>query len=147
MSPQLPRPPFLLQCIDHVVFRVKDLPSSIDFYQRVLGCSVVKVQEHLGLVHLRAGASLIDLISLDGTLGRQGGAGPAPTARNVDHVCLRIDPFNEVELLTHLARHAVSPSSKARLNFGAEGDGLSLYFADPDGNVIELKGPSSGNHR
>ncbi len=145
MSQPLSRQPFLLQRIDHVVFRVKDLHRSVDFYQRVLGCSVVKVQEHLGLVHLRAGASLIDLISLDGALGRQGGAGPAPTARNVEHVCLRINPFDEADLIAHLARHAVSPTGKAMVNFGAEGDGLSLYFADPDGNLIELKGPSTGS--
>lgn len=136
--------PFLLQRIDHVVLRVEDLRSSIDFYQSVLGCTVIKVQEHLGLVHLKAGASMIDLVSVDGTLGRRGGAGPAATARNVDHLCLRIDPFNESDLVEHLARHAVSPAGKAVVNFGAEGDGLSLYFADPDGNLIELKGPSAG---
>jgi glyoxylase I family protein len=133
--------PFSVQRIDHVVFRVGDLSRSIAFYQAVLGCEVVRQREHLGLVHLRAGASMIDLVSVDGTLGSRGGAAPAKEGRNVDHLCLRIEPFNEPELVVHLDRHGVSPLGSAVVNFGAEGDGLSLYFPDPDGNVIELKGP------
>lgn len=138
------RLPFSVQRIDHVVLRVQDLRKSTDFYETVLGCTVVKTQDHLGLVHLRAGASMIDLISVDGTLGRRGGAHAGATGRNVDHLCLRIDPFDEADLVAHLASHALAPSGKAEVNFGAEGDGLSIYFADPDGNIIELKGPSVG---
>ena len=40
-------------------------------------------------------------------------------------------------------RHAVSPAGKSLANFGAEGDGPSIYFTDPDGNLVELKGPPS----
>jgi glyoxylase I family protein len=140
MEPTMTKP-FSVQRIDHVVFRVGDLSRSIAFYQAVLGCEVVRQREHLGLVHLRAGASMIDLVSVDGTLGSRGGAAPAKEGRNVDHLCLRIEPFNEPELVVHLDRHGVSPLGSAVVNFGAEGDGLSLYFPDPDGNVIELKGP------
>lgn len=61
--------------------------------------------------------------------------------RNVDHLCLRVEPFNEPDLVAHLKRHGVAPLGSAEINFGAEGDGLSLYFPDPDGNIIELKGP------
>lgn len=135
--------PFVVERIDHVVFRVLDLSRSIEFYRAVLGCEVVKQREHLGLVHLRAGASMIDLVSVDGTLGQRGGAAPETEARNVDHLCLRIEPFNEPDVVLHLKEHGLSPRGKAEINFGAEGDGLSLYFQDPDGNVIELKGPSS----
>ncbi|MBB6065673.1 VOC family protein [Pseudoxanthomonas broegbernensis] len=134
--------PFSIQRIDHVVFRVRDLGRSIDFYGRVLGCEVVRRREHLGLVHLRAGASMIDLVSVDGALGSRGGAAPAEGARNVDHLCLRIEPFDAAGLVAHLHGHGVAPLGPAETNFGAEGDGLSLYFPDPDGNVIELKGPS-----
>ena len=108
----------------------------------MLGCDVVKRRDDLGLVHLRAGVSMIDLVSVDGKLGSLGGAAPAKEARNVDHLCLRIEPFNEPALVAHLGRHGLAPLGSAEVNFGAEGDGLSLYFPDPDGNVIELKGPS-----
>lgn len=135
--------PFAVQRIDHVVFRVSDLRRSIEFYRSVLGCEVVRQREHLGLVHLRAGASMIDLVSVDGTLGSRGGGAPGKEARNVDHLCLRIEPFDESDLIAHLARHGLAPRGRAEINFGAEGDGPSLYFADPDGNTIELKGPSA----
>lgn len=134
--------PFSIQRIDHVVFRVRDLDRSIEFYRAVLGCEVVRRREHLGLVHLRAGASMIDLVSVDGKLGSRGGSPPQTEGRNVDHLCLRIEPFYEPDLITHLGKHGLSPLGSAVVNFGAEGDGLSLYFPDPDGNVIELKGPS-----
>lgn len=134
--------PFSVQRIDHVVFRVSDLSKSVEFYRTVLGCDVVRQREHLGLVHLRAGASMIDLVSVDGKLGSRGGAAPGREARNVDHLCLRIDPFNAPDLVAHLERHGLAPLGGAEINFGAEGDGLSLYFKDLDGNVIELKGPS-----
>jgi len=68
--------PFSVQRIDHVVFRVRDLSRSIAFYRSVLGCEVVRRREHLGLVHLRAGASMIDLVSVDGALGARGGEAP-----------------------------------------------------------------------
>ncbi len=134
--------PFSVQRIDHVVFRVTDLDRSIAFYGAVLGCEVVRRREHLGLVHLRAGASMVDLVSVDGPLGARGGAAAAQEGRNLDHLCLRIDPFSEAEIVAHLHRHGLAPRGPAENNFGAEGDGPSLYFSDPDGNVIELKGPS-----
>ena len=63
--------------------------------------------------------------------------------RNVDHLCLRIEPFDETAVRAHLAHFGIAPAGPAEINFGAEGDGLSLYFQDPDGNTIELKGPAS----
>lgn len=134
--------PFTVERIDHVVFRVRDLTEAIAFYRAVLGCEVVRQRDDLGLVHLRAGASMIDLISVDGQLGQRGGPAPAVGARNVDHLCLRIEPFNEPDLVLHLERQGLAPPGKAQMNFGAEGNGPSIYIQDPDGNVIELKGPS-----
>lgn len=136
--------PFTVERIDHVVFRVRDLAASVAFYGRVLGCHVVRERPDLGLVHLRAGASMVDLVSIDGPLGRAGGEGPKAEARNVDHLCLRVEPFDELRIVAHLAEYGVVPKGPASTNFGAEGEGLSLYFCDPDGNVIELKGPAHG---
>jgi catechol 2,3-dioxygenase-like lactoylglutathione lyase family enzyme len=85
---------------------------------------------------------MIDLVDVAGPLGRQGGPAPGASARNVDHLCLRIDPFFEEAIVSHLAAHGVRTRGPATHNFGAEGNGPSLYLEDPDGNVIELKGPS-----
>ncbi len=134
--------PFSVKRIDHLVFRVRDLQKSVTFYSSVLGCEAVRTRDDLGLIHIRASTSMIDLISIDGILGRVGDIGSAVSGRNVDHLCLRIEPFIEEELTRHLNQHGIVPHAKASINFGAEGEGLSLYFDDPDGNVIELKGPS-----
>jgi glyoxylase I family protein len=65
-------PPFDVQRIDHLVLRVRDLARSIRFYGQVLGCHVERQREHLGLAHLRAGASMIDLVDVAGKLGARG---------------------------------------------------------------------------
>ena len=87
-------PPFIIQYIDHIVLRVADLQRSIDFYRQVFGAEVVKHNEPLGLVHLRAGTSMIDLVDLQGELGQKGGGAAGKERRNVDHFCLRIEPFD-----------------------------------------------------
>ena len=65
---------------------------------------------------------------------------PGAQGRNVDHFCLRIEPFNEAALIAHLQTFSLTVA-KAESRFGAEGKGLSLYCFDPDGNQVELKGP------
>jgi catechol 2,3-dioxygenase-like lactoylglutathione lyase family enzyme len=125
--------------IDHVVLRVRDLPRALHFYCDVLGCSEERRLEALGLVQLRAGRSLVDLVDVASPLGRAGGPPPGE-GRNVDHVALRIEPFDEAALRAHLEAHGVAPGDVAT-RYGAEGNGPSMYVRDPDGNVIELKGP------
>ncbi len=126
--------------IDHLVLRVRDLTTMIDFYCRVLGCTVERRQDELGLVQLRAGRSLIDLVSVSGVLGAEGGAAPGREGRNLDHFCLRIEPFDPVALASFLSAAGVRPGDVAS-RYGAEGEGPSMYLSDPEGNVIELKGP------
>jgi catechol 2,3-dioxygenase-like lactoylglutathione lyase family enzyme len=135
--------PFTVQRLDHLVLRVRDLEASVDFYVNVLGGEVARRRDDLGLIHIQTGTSMIDLVSIDGPLGKKGGAAPAAGARNLDHLCLRVEPFEETLIVRHLAEHNVQPSGPAMINFGAEGDGLSLYIEDPDGNVVELKGRAS----
>ncbi len=129
---------FAIQAIDHVVIRAIDIERLTAFYHDVLGCQVDKRVPRLGLVHLRAGSALIDLISVDGELGLRGGGAPAPRGRNMDHLCLRIEPFDAEALSAHLRAKGVEPSSVG-MRYGAEGDGESLYIHDPEGNTIELK--------
>jgi catechol 2,3-dioxygenase-like lactoylglutathione lyase family enzyme len=133
-------PPFALHRLDHLVLRIARLQPSLDFYCGVLGCTVERRQEAIGLVQLRAGRSLIDLVPLDGKLGAAGGAGPGAEGRNVDHFCLRIDPFDGPAILAWLRDNGLSPGDVAP-RFGADGKGPSIYVNDPDGNRVELKGP------
>lgn len=112
----------------------------MDFYTGVLGCPVEKVQESLGLYQLRAGSALIDLVPVDGPLGQKGGAAPGPEGRNLDHFCLRVEPFDADAIIAHLRAHGANPAPVAS-RYGAEGQGPSIYVADPEGNVVELKGP------
>ena len=135
-------PPFSVERIDHIVLRVRDVEASIVFYRRVLGCRVEKRRDELGLVHLRAGASMIDLVTLDGPLGRAGGAGPGEQGRNLDHVALRVEPFDAAAIRVLLEQEGQGGAFEVHQNFGAEGTGPSVYLRDPDGNVIELKGPA-----
>lgn len=130
-----------LAAIDHVVFRVADLDATMRFYTEVLGATVEKVQAEIGLYQLRAGTSLIDLVPVDGALGRTGGAPAGKEGRNVDHVCFRVSPWDGDAILAHLARHGIEAEISRR--YGAEGDGPSIYLSDPDGNGLELKGPPS----
>lgn len=134
--------PFAVLGLDHVVFRVHDLPRVEAFYRDALGCEVVKRQEHLGLVHIRAGRTLVDLVSMDGKLGRMGGAAPGAEGHNVAHICLRVEPFDAATIQARMAALGV-PCSAPSSNYGAEGEGLSLYLTDPEGNTVELKGPSA----
>lgn len=135
---------FQVQRLDHIVLRVRDLARSLAFYQQVLGCSISRERPDLGLVHLRLGASMLDLIRVDGPLGMRGGAGLHSDNHNLDHLCVRIEPFDEPALLAFLARHQVEVLGPASINYGAEGEGWSVYIKDPDGNVVELKGPTIG---
>lgn len=134
------RAPFAPAGLDHVVLRIAELPRALAFYCDTLGCRVESRQEAIGLVQLRAGRSLIDLVPLDGKLGRQGGAGPGAEGRNMDHFCLRVEPFDAAAMIAWLRERGAQPGEVASRS-GAEGEGPSIYVTDPDGNVVELKGP------
>jgi catechol 2,3-dioxygenase-like lactoylglutathione lyase family enzyme len=146
MTSQTPSPapaaaaPFALTGLDHVVFRVVDRERMLAFWCGVLGCPVEREQPELGLVQIRAGTALIDLVTVDGVLGRRGGPAPGRDGHNVEHVCVGVRPFDEAALTAHLARHGVAVVESGP-RYGAEGEGPSLYVRDPEGNVIELKGP------
>ena len=134
--------PFQLRQIDHVVLRIADLSASLAFYTRVLGCTIDKRQDEIGLVQLRAGRSLIDLVPVTGRLGMAGGSPPGQEARNLDHFCLRVEPFDEAAIRSHLATQGVQ-AGPLEARYGAEGEGPSMYVTDPEGNVVELKGPAA----
>lgn len=132
--------PINIQGIDHIVLRIRDKARALAFYEAVLGGVIEWDRPELGMTHVRIGSELIDLVTLDGPLGRMGGAGPADEGRNLDHVCVRVRPFDEAAIRAHLAAHQVEVVDAGE-RYGADGHGMSLYVRDPDGNTVELKGP------
>jgi catechol 2,3-dioxygenase-like lactoylglutathione lyase family enzyme len=136
------KPAIAIREIDHIVLRVVDLARMLAFYGDVLGCREVRRQDEIGLVQLRAGSSMIDLIPIAGKLGAMGGAAPGREGRNVDHFCFRVEPFDEAAIRAHLAAHGIEVVEEGP-RYGADGDGFSLYIRDPEGNTIELKGPTT----
>ncbi|MFZ5720038.1 MAG: VOC family protein [Pseudomonadota bacterium] len=134
--------PIAVTGFDHIVLRVRDKDRMLGFYRDVLGLSVDRDRPELGLTHIRAGSQMIDLVTLDGPLGAKGGAGPGAEARNLDHFALQVRPFDAPAIRAHLAAHGVEIVEEGP-RYGADGDGLSLYVRDPEGNVVELKGPSA----
>ena len=117
--------------IDHVVLRVGDIERMRKFYCDVLGARHVAWRPELGMSHLRVGAAMIDLVK-----GERSGC-------NMDHLCLRVEPFDQAAIVSHLRKHGVE-IGKIASRFGAEGNGTSIYLTDPEGNTVELKGPSDG---
>jgi glyoxylase I family protein len=106
----------------------------VSFYCDVIGCAVDRDRPELGLTHLRAGTSLIDLVVRDSA--DNGG-------RNLDHFCLQVEAFDVEAIRAHLTTHGVAVLQEGE-RYGAQGQGYSLYLHDPEGNTIELKGTPQG---
>jgi glyoxylase I family protein len=123
MMPAEETPPFHRCALDHIVLRVADIERSIAFYCTAIGCILDRRRPEFGLVHLRAGASMIDLVARDT---------PAGPDDNVDHFCLQIAPFDEAPLLAHLQAHGVALEPPIAPRYGEQGTGRSLYLSSPE---------------
>jgi len=133
-------PPFALEGLDHVVLLVDDMEAAKSFYREVVGCSVDRSLPQFGMLQMRAGVALIDLVDI----GSEAGAWGRPDVaggRNVDHVCIATGPWDEAAMRAHLDAHGVAIVEEG-VRYGARGEGMSFYVKDPAGNTIELKGPA-----
>lgn len=122
--------PFTLQDLDHVVLRCADPARMEKFYTDVLGSVVERRLEAIGLVQMRVGRSLIDLVP--------GGDASNPTP-NVDHVCLGIDATDVDAVHAYLVERGVEIAGGPMRVYGARGTGTSIYIRDPERNTVELK--------
>lgn len=125
--------------IDHIVLRTSRLEEMLQFYGTVLGCPVEReLSPEFGLVQLRAGNALIDLVIVDSELGRMGGGPPTGGDNNMDHFCLQISPLPETEIIRYLESCGIEAGPFER-RYGAQGFGNSIYLKDPEGNTVELR--------
>jgi glyoxylase I family protein len=123
--------PLAVADLDHVVIRCRDQARALDFYTRVLGLIEERRLDVIGLVQLRAGRSMVDLVPADPP--------PSHEGRNVDHVCLGIDADDMASVVAYLRGEGVEVLGDPAERYGARGMGLSIYVLDPDGNIVELK--------
>jgi glyoxylase I family protein len=131
-----------IACLDHVVLRTSHMEEMLHFYGTVLGCPVEReLSPEFGLVQLRAGSALIDLVAVDSELGRIGGGPPTQGENNMDHFCLQINEQPEEEISRYLASHGIEVGPFER-RYGAQGYGNSIYLTDPEGNTVELRNRS-----
>jgi glyoxylase I family protein len=125
--------------IDHIVLRTDRYQELIAFYCNIIGCSLEReTEDEFGLTQLRAGNSLIDIVDVNGKLGKSGGVAPQEKGNNLDHFCLQIEPFEERELKLFLDSYNVE-YSEFQDRYGAQGMGRSIYLKDIAGNNIELR--------
>lgn len=137
-----------------------------DFYHRILGCTIDEpANSHLNrfggaLTHLRAGSCYIDLLAYDPehvsddgleAVRKMHSGGQGVSSLNevqfssesstLDHLCIRVEPFDEDEMMDYLVKQNVPIVVAGGNRLGADGVGVSIYVSDPEGNVVELKGP------
>jgi len=117
--------------LDHVVLRCRDQVKMLEFYTQILGLSEERRLDQIGLIQLRAGASMLDLV-------------PAvepriESARNVDHFCLGVEASDLDQVIHYLRECSVEVMDQPAMRYGARGMGRSIYVRDPEGNVVELK--------
>lgn len=117
--------------IDHLVLTVKDIDKTVNFYMSVMGMKKVVFGE--GRVALSFGNQKINLHQL--------GKEYEPKAGNVkpgsSDLCFIIkQPINQV--IAHLNACNVSIIDGPVSRTGATGKIVSVYFRDPDGNLIEV---------
>ncbi len=120
--------PFEVVALDHVVLRSTEPQQLAEFYS---GLFHAPVEREVGdfLWQIRVGESLLDIIRSQAPT-----QGPA----NMDHYCLRINPYDEKQLLAYLQEAGVEAQAAGEI-YGAQGIGPSVYFTDPAGNRVELK--------
>ena len=121
----------MIDRIDHIVLTVFDLERTCDFYSRVMGMEVVKFGE--GRTALAFGRQKINLH----LFGREfEPKALKPTPGSMDFCFITERPIDEV--VARLKEHGVAIAQGPVPKTGALGPMRSVYFRDPDGNLVEV---------
>ena len=120
-----------IKCLDHLVLTVKDLEISCQFYASVLGMQVIEFAG--GRKALKFGSQKINL-HLSGKEFEPKADKPTPGSADL---CLLTDSTIS-QVVEHLERCQVPILEGPVERTGAEGPILSVYFRDPDQNLLEI---------
>lgn len=125
--------PFGIVKLDHVVLTSAAPEKLEQFYIQIIGCTREEHAKGSRLIHLRAGSALIDIVPAE--------SAASGSPRNMEHFCLRVEPFDAQAIMAWLDGHGIGHTDLLN-HYGADGRGPSIYLQDPEGNRLELKGPS-----
>ena len=122
--------------LDHIVLNVADVDRSLAFYEGVLGLPAERVEAwrrgELRFPSVRVNEStIIDLVHAPATTGER--------TLNLAHFCLVTDADDLDAVAKGLASAGVNIEVGPATRSGARGNALSIYFRDPDDNLIELR--------
>ncbi len=117
--------------LDHLVLTVADIDITCDFYSRVMGMQIVTFGE--GRRALQFGQQKINLHQRGKEFEPKA---LTPTPGSADLCFITSTPLNQV--MEHLRDCGVTPLEGSVRRTGALGPINSVYFRDPDGNLIEV---------
>lgn len=123
--------------LDHIVLRVADAEASVAWYLQKLGLAPERFQQWRGggvpFPSVRVDATtVIDLLEVKA----ESEPGSQPTGINLDHFALLV-PGADLNALAESGEFTVIRGPRSL--WGAQGTGLAMYVADPDGHVVELR--------
>jgi catechol 2,3-dioxygenase-like lactoylglutathione lyase family enzyme len=137
-----------MKCLmDHIVLNVRDVEREVEFYTVVLGFAPERLELY------RAGKvpfpsvrinpdTIIDLFPESmwaGELHREG------SRTNLNHFCLSVRREDHERLFDRIVRLGVEIETGPVNRWGARGTGISIYFRDPEMNLIELRYYENGD--
>ncbi|KAM4807602.1 glyoxalase domain-containing protein 5 [Rhinophrynus dorsalis] len=125
------QPPFHIQRLDHLVLTVKSLEKTIGFYTRVLGMEVTTFKGNR-----KALSFGIQKINLHEAGKEFEPKAAVPTPGSADVCLITETPLSTV--LQHLQTCGVKVEEGPVSRTGAVGEIKSVYFRDPDHNLIEV---------
>jgi catechol 2,3-dioxygenase-like lactoylglutathione lyase family enzyme len=121
----------MIDRIDHIVLTVRSLEATLSFYERVLGFT--REARPGRPTALKFGRQKINVHEVDRTFEPKA-ASPTPGAGDFCLITLR--PI--AEIVSHLNGCGVAIELGPVARNGAEGPMTSVYFRDPDANLVEI---------
>ena len=130
---------FKITAMDHIVLNVEDIDRSLTFYTQVLGLEPERVDQfrrgEVRFPSVRVSPeTIIDLFPMQP--GQVLGGSGLP---NMNHFTMVVGEADFEPFQKHLAENGVTIDEGPGRRWGARGNGLSVYFTDPDGNRIEVR--------
>lgn len=127
--------------LDHIVLNVRDISTSLHFYTSILQFDAERVPEYeagsVPFPSVRINPNTV--IDLFPPLMWEREELADRNSNNLNHFCLALEYTDWAALRKRMISSGIEPHRDMSRNWGARGEGISMYFFDPDGNEIEAR--------